>query len=75
MRNRARWSIKSEDQHIDEVQPEQHYTYEAAGKLMMLKPDTIRKKVAQGLIRVQRYGKKTVRIPESEIIRIQRDGW
>ena len=66
---------KEIEEQANGIQPEKQYTCSAAGELLSLKADTIRKKVRQGLIRVRRYGARAVRIPASEIVRIQRSGW
>lgn len=50
------------------------YRVEEAADLLGLKPSTVRKLILQRRITVCRPATRAVRIPESEIARIQRDG-
>jgi len=53
---------------------ENHFDYKAAGQRLGLAADTVRKAVREGRIRAVKFG-RSVRIPESELARVSREGW
>lgn len=50
------------------------YRIEEAAELLALKPSTLRKLIFRRAITVVRPTRRAVRIPESEIARMQREG-
>ncbi len=54
--------------------PERLYRVEDAANLLALQPSTLRKLIHNGAIAIVRPTSRAVRIAESEIVRIQREG-
>jgi excisionase family DNA binding protein len=54
--------------------PRQWWTMLGAAERLCLSPETIRKKIRDGTIAAQRFG-RSVRISEAEILRLEAEGW
>lgn len=56
------------------MQPERLYRVPEAAHLLGLKPSALRKRISTKRISVIRLSCRAVRIPESELVRLQREG-
>ena len=61
-------------QHVENETPRQWWTMLGAAERLCLSPETIRKKIRDGTIAAQRFG-RSVRISEAEILRLEAEGW
>jgi excisionase family DNA binding protein len=56
------------------MKPERLFRVEEAADLLALRPGTVRKMILRREISVVRPTRRAVRVAESELVRIQRDG-
>jgi predicted site-specific integrase-resolvase len=55
--------------------PTKFYRPSAFAAILDIKPATVRRRIADGSIAAVRLSSRAIRIPESEVLRIQREGF